>query len=104
MDETFDESTGLPAMPDGEASRTVLHYRCSACWGFLNKYPIKGTRHWVVKCQICGNQTRGYVSSAWVERRLSESHAELQEARIALRGALPALPLSEQDLLESLGF
>lgn len=105
MRQVCDELTGLPALPDGEADRTVKHYRCSGCWGHLNKFPIRGTRLWAVRCAVCGDQTRGYVSSKWVDRKLSESHAELQEARIALHDALPSLPKpSEKDLMERLGF
>jgi len=105
MNENLDDKTDLPALPDGEADRTLLHYRCSACWGHLNKYPVKDTQLWIVKCAICGDLTRGYVSAQWVERRLSESHAELQEARIALKDALPSLPKpGGKDILERLGF
>lgn len=102
--EDLDEATGLPLLPDWEADRLVKHYACSGCWSHLVKFSVNGARLWAVKCINCGNQTRGYVSKKWVERRLSESHAELQEAKIALRDVLPLPKRTESEVLGRLGF
>lgn len=92
-------------MGDAQADRTVKFYACSACWGFLVKFPAPN-RQWYVKCQTCGDATRGYVKQSYVERRLAESRAEAVEAREALKGAMPTLVTrrTQAETLSDLGF
>jgi len=92
-------------MDDTQADRTVKFYACSACWGYLIKFPAPN-RQWYVKCQVCGDNTRGYVKRSYVDRRLAESKAEAHEAREALRGAMPTLVTrrTQAETLAELGF
>lgn len=65
---------------------------CSACWGLLIKVrPVLTERKWVMQCESCGEQTRGYVTRRYAQMRAEASRAELAEAKHALRDAIPWL-------------
>lgn len=98
-----------------QAQKIIRDMACSACWGHLIEQPaeppvgitpLAGEHFSRVICPICGDGTRGYVSKAYVERRLAESRAEAAEAREALKGAMPSLARSftQAEALADLGF
>jgi hypothetical protein len=90
-------------LPD-DARDTVSTCLCSDCWGQLvSRYDPK-TRMSTVSCSTPGCPCNGVVSRKWVERQEGRLATEAAEARIALRGALPALPKGERKLLKELGF
>lgn len=97
--ETFTD----PFKADGFAEKHV----CSSCWGILIKSrPVLAERRWIVQCESCGDQTKGYVTRRWAQAKAEMSRAELIEAKYALRDAVPWLrgPLkTEKQLLEELG-
>ena len=89
------------------AGVTVRDYVCSNCWGHLYQLPLKGSRLWLVLCNSCQDQTRGYVTRYYAESRRSESHFELYETRKMLEdvGVLdPPERKSERQILKELGF
>lgn len=95
-----------PISDHAEAQRMTQRYLCSACWSHLNIYHRDGKMY--ALCPNCGTKTPGYNSKKWVERRKSESHAELLDARHNLRDALPNLsPRAKQtaeQILAEIGF
>lgn len=73
-----------------KADEFVREHVCSACWGLLIKIrPVREEKRWVVRCEECGEQTRGYVTRAYAQRRAEASYIEAQAARAALRSAVP---------------
>ena len=106
----------IETVTDLEAKRIVRDCACSACWGSLIEQPaepptgitpLAGEHFSRAVCPVCKDATRGYVSRAFVERKLSESRAEAIEVRQALKGAMPSLALhlgNEAEIMESLGF
>jgi hypothetical protein len=90
-----------------EAQELARDYVCSDCWGTLAEYYDRETRAPAVHCSTEGCPCNGLVSKSFVERRKAESRAELSEARIALRDAVPWLrgeKKSVEQLLKELGF
>ena len=79
----------MEPLNDVLADRTVKHYVCSSCWGHLIKIPALQRGFWIVECHRCREETKGYVTMAYAERRLSESSAEKMDVQINLRGILP---------------
>lgn len=83
-------------------------HKCSACWGRLQVVrPVVTEARWVVQCEDCGEATKGFVTSKWVERQSDKSRAELIEAKHALREAVPWLkttPKTQAAILAELGF
>jgi len=55
-------------------------YVCAGCWHSLYCVHAPG-RKWVVKCGECEDETPGYASKYWVEKRVNESLMELREVR-----------------------
>jgi hypothetical protein len=104
-----DETTNpIPEpMSNADAQRTMRRYCCSACWSHLNTYNRPGKGLYVL-CPDCKDNTPGYVSKSWVERRKNESHAEAYEAKRNLKEALPELnPHAKKqaaDILAEIGF
>ena len=96
----------MEPMSNAEAQRTKSKYCCSACWSHLNIYNKRGKLF--VLCPDCQENTPGYVSKHWVERRKSESHAEVMDARHNLKQALPFLnehaKRDAADILAEIGF
>ena len=90
-----------------EAQKLIRDYVCSDCCGTLAEYYDRETRTSTVRCATEGCPCGGLVSRGFVDRRKAESRAELSEARIALRDAIPWLRVekkSVEQLLEELGF
>jgi hypothetical protein len=98
----------MDAMPFELASLTSRRYLCSACWGkLLPPAPAEGGG-FVVLCETCGDETKGYVSQFYVDHRRGESVGEEREVKQMLvkMGILPD-PLagkSKETLLKELGY
>ena len=93
-------------LDDGMASLTLRDYVCSNCWGHLVAIPAEG-RKWRVECAKCGNETKGYVTKFYAQRRQSESIGDKLDVQINLRGILPPTEIEEEtveELLKGLGF
>ncbi len=96
----------IDPLPDGLADKTIQAYICSQCWGHLVKFPAPNRLWWVV-CAECGEETIGYVTKAFVERRQAESFGDKAEAKMALRDAIPWLRTPKREsaeILKELGF
>ena len=83
-----------------KADEFIEKHVCSSCWGLLIKVrPVLAERRWIVQCEECQTSTRGYVTRRWAQQCAEHSHAELSEAKTALRAAVPWLqsnkPLSQ---------
>ena len=101
-------------MPLDLAIKTVGRYVCANCWGELehfNSFDGKGEMVW---CKTCKDDTTGYVTRYYADRRRTDSVFENNEANRLLRtiGILPALPgprlrpgeTQEQATIRELGF
>ncbi|RPI95538.1 MAG: hypothetical protein EHM40_02990 [Chloroflexi bacterium] len=66
-----------------ELDDILRDYVCSTCWGSLSFHYIEG--RWYAVCPGCGEETKGYTSKAFAERRREESTSELFEAERNLR-------------------
>jgi len=81
---------------------------CSACYGPLIDRYHPDSRTSSVECANACGGPYGIVSKRTLEIRISQSQAELWEAKDALKEALPwikkATGRSEADILSSLGF
>jgi hypothetical protein len=95
-----------------EAHNVRRDYVCSACWGELdyrqdNKY---NPRDVAVFCSDCKDETPGFVSRKFVERRITESQNQYFIARDALREAIPwmfphtKIEATPQAILSALGY
>lgn len=112
MDEparTLQDEWGLLMEPlnDVLAEVTVRDYVCSNCWGSLVKFPIQGTRSWLVLCRKCQEETKGYVTRWFAENRRQESLADLPDVKRMLQeaGIIESPPRkSEKKILNELGF
>ena len=91
------------------ARKTVKKYACSVCWGELEMTPDPNhAGMYQVTCKKCGEETRGYVTQYFVNRRRGESEFEQREATHLLR-KLEILPdpmkgMSKEQKLKELGF
>lgn len=61
-------------------------YVCSNCWGSLTFRYEDGK--WFAICPECNEDTKGYTSKNFAERRRTESESELIEAERNLRSVL----------------
>lgn len=91
------------------ARKTVKHYACSSCWGELEMNPDpKQADLYQVTCKKCQDETKGYVTQYYVNRRRSESQFEEVNATHMLMkaGVLenPHAGKSTEQLLKELGF
>lgn len=98
----------MEALPLEYALKTVNKYGCSTCWGDLEmKVDIK-TGLYTVNCKSCGEETRGYVTKYYIERRRSESVGEERDVRRMLvkQHILPdpSAGKTNSDLIHELGF
>jgi hypothetical protein len=83
---------------------TLRNYVCSGCWGNLS-FKLVGDR-WYALCVECQEETPGYTSKYFAERRREESESELIEARRNLAKVL-GLETERQSVaknLSDLGF
>ncbi len=90
------------------ARKTVKRYRCSQCWGELEMLPdLTGKADFFfVTCKKCKDETKGYVSEAFVQRRQSESEFEKREVTRMLK-KIEVLPKEERtaaQMLSEMGF
>lgn len=99
----------MEALPLHIAAKTTKRYNCSNCWGDLeivySDFLAPGTV-WVL-CKRCKDDTKGYVSKYFVDRRRGESKGELVGVTQLLRtiGVLEKPNLgSRDDILKRLGF
>ena len=79
-------------------------YVCSTCWGSLAFRFEAG--NWYAVCPECGEETKGYTSKAFADRRRQESDGEYLEAERNLRSLLGLMrerQTTEQNLSD-LGF
>src|SRR5690349_2194354 len=61
-------------------------YVCSTCWGDL-AFRYEDSQ-WYAICPECGEETKGYTSKNFAERKRTESGSELIEAERNLRSIL----------------
>lgn len=71
------------------ASRTARWYVCSRCWGDLQERPTAEGVY--VECVNCGEETYGYVTRHWIDRKRMEDKFEALEVTRMLQriGVLP---------------
>ena len=77
------------------ARTTVKWYVCSNCWGELKLHPdLRENRKYFVLCQKCWDETKGYVTQYFANRRRNESEFERRDVVRLLRKLeiLPSLP------------
>lgn len=91
------------------ARKTIKRYVCSNCWGELEMTPDpEHEGMYQVTCMKCKDETKGYVSQHFVERRRAESEFEERDAIHLLRKVNilpdPMAGKSQADLLKELGF
>ena len=86
------------------AELTIRDYVCSTCWGHLVKFPEHGGYR--VECPNC-EETKGYVTKFYANKRLSESVGDRLDVQVNLRdvpGMNPHRNKSVEQLLDELGF
>lgn len=90
------------------ARKTVNCFACSNCWGELELTPdLRENGMYFVVCRSCKDETRGYVTQYFVNRRRSDSEFEKRDVTILLRtlGILERPPRkSVEQNLKELGF
>ncbi len=90
------------------ARRTVKNYRCSNCWGELEKKPDPaGTQDsYIVTCKKCCDETKGYVTEHYVKRMQSNSEFQKREVVRMLRkqNILPSEDRTATQILSEMGF
>jgi hypothetical protein len=91
------------------AIHTVKFYACSNCWGDLEAHPdMMHDDSFFVLCKKCGDDTKGYVTRHFVERRRNDNEFEKRDATHLLRklGIIddPLKDKKADDLLKELGF
>lgn len=99
----------MEALPLHLAAKTTKRYACSNCWGELeivyNDFLPAGSVY--VLCKRCQDETKGYVSQYFVNRRRGESEFEKVNVTQLLRtiGVLEKPNLgSRDDIMKRLGF
>ena len=94
----------------GAAQDTCRDYVCSACWGELEyrQYDKSDPRTVTMYCHECKENTPGFVTRKYAMRKAERNGQEFQEARRALRDALPWLHIpvekTEAEILKALGY
>src|SRR4030067_3498900 len=89
------------------ARKTVKFYACSSCWGELESKPAQDGMYFVV-CKKCQDETKGYVTQYYVNRRRAESEFEEVNVSHMLR-RIEIIPnphkgKSTEQLLKEIGF
>jgi len=100
----------MDALNEQLARKTIKRYACSICWGELELRPaihLEGNFYFVV-CKKCQDDTRGYVTQYFVNRRRGESEFEKLNVTILMRrlGYLdnPLKGVSRESIIKSLGY
>lgn len=91
------------------ARKTVKDYCCSNCWGDLELTPdLRGNGLYFAVCSKCKDETKGYVTRYFANRRRTESEFELRDATRLLQeiGIMPNpnAGKTREQLLKELGF
>lgn len=97
----------MESLNSGLARKTVKNFACSNCWGDLELHPdLTGNGNYFALCQRCGDETKGYVTKYFVNRRRTESHFELLDAKRMLQkiGVIEKPMKSANQMLKELGF
>ena len=98
----------MESFPLDFAVKTRKRYACSICWGELEIIPdLSDVTRYFVTCKRCKEETRGYVTQYFVERRRGESFGEEFEATQLLQklGIVPKPDYGTVDeIIKSLGF
>lgn len=87
-----------------QLDETLRDYVCSNCWNSLTFRYLDGK--WYAVCPECLEETKGYTSKNFAERKRTESETELFEAEHNLRSILD-LSQERQSVeknLQDLGF
>jgi hypothetical protein len=87
-----------------ELDETLRDYVCSTCWGTLTFIHVDG--QWYAICPECKENTTGYTSKKFTERKKLENEQEYLEAAHNLRDVLGLKPepQSKEKNLSDLGF
>lgn len=91
------------------ARKTVKRYACSSCWGELEMTPdLRANGMFFVICKRCRDETKGYVTQYYVNRRRGESEFEQRDV-VRLLQKIDIIPdplkgKTRDDLLKELGF
>ena len=105
----------IEPLTDALARKTIEIYVCSMCWGDLEIHPdpIEQDKNYVV-CEQHQEETRGYVTRYYADRRRNDSEFEKLDVVCLLRrmGILPPLThtalrpgeTGEQRNIRELGF
>lgn len=98
----------MEPLNESMAKKTIERYACSICWGDLELHPAVHLENgwYFVVCKKCQDETRGYVTKYFVNRRRNESEFERIAATHLLRkiGVLPKPEKTKSQLLQELGF
>ena len=90
------------------AHATRKRYACSNCWGELELVPDMRERgKYFVTCRRCKDETRGYVTQYFVNRRRGESESEKREVdRMMINIGIFQKPYygTREQMLKDLGF
>lgn len=91
------------------ARKTVKRYACSNCWGELEMTPdLTQPDKYFVICKKCQDETRGYVTQYFVNRRRGESEFEKRDVtKLLIRVGILENPLKDKtrdEIIKSLGF
>lgn len=87
------------------ARRTVKWYVCSRCWSDLEMKELEQGA--AVECVNCREETYGYVTRKWTEKKRSDDHFEAVEVTRMLQriGVLPKpAKRNEKEILAQLGY
>lgn len=100
----------MEALNESLARKTVKRYACSICWGELEMFPAmdKDNGFYYVTCKKCQEETRGYVTQYYVNRRRGESEFEKVNVTTLLRklGYIdnPLKGKSRAEIMKNLGY
>lgn len=91
------------------ATKTRKRYACSNCWGELEIVPdMRDSLKYFVLCAKCKDETRGYVTQYFVNRRRGESEFEkVNVVHLMQKLGLihdPLKNVSRADIIKSLGY
>lgn len=96
------------SFPLAYAVHTEKNYACATCWGDLEIIPNPAdvTLNFVL-CKRCKEETRGYVSKYYVEKRRSVSIGEKRDVIKYMQklGLIPTPPKRPaKDIVKELGY
>lgn len=95
-------------MSRAEVDETLRECVCSNCWGTLvwDNQIEDGQQVTRVLCQTCRENTKGYVSRKFAERKRAESEVDLMVVKRNLGRFMgpPKAKRTPEEILKSLGF